>query len=144
MLASVAYLVRRSERTTVLFGAGRRTFRSRAISRIPLHIPALYHPPFGRQRWMSEFYAPLPSQTKAFKTIFEIISHGTVAELKEVLQMEGCDANIRNEDLKTPLMIAAENGKCDMMVALLENGAKVNLQDVFGELLAPHVWLSLL
>ena len=132
MLASIAHLTRRRENTMMFCRVGSRSFRSRVVSRIPLHIPAMYHPPYGRQRWMSEFYAPLPSQTTAFKTVFEIISHGTVAELKVVMQMEGCDPNIRNEDLRTPLMIAAENGKCDMMAVLIENGARVNLQDVFG------------
>jgi len=111
-----------------------RTFRTKRLSRTPLFAPGLYHPPFGVHRCMSEFYAPLPTQYKArAKTVFEIVTHGSVSELKEVLSMDGGAANIRNEDLQTPLMVAAGNGNCEMISALIEHGAKVNLQDSLGD-----------
>lgn len=110
-------------------------FRTKRLSRTPLFAPGLYHLPFGVQRCMSEFYAPLPIQQKAcVKTLFEIINHGSVFELREVLRMDLCDVNIRNEEQQTPLMVAARNGNCEMISALLEYGAKVNLQDSLGKL----------
>ena len=39
------------------------------------------------------------------------------------------DVNARNSDRKTPLMIAAENNNVAMTRLLLDNGAKINLQD---------------
>lgn len=80
---------------------------------------------------MSEAYPTEYGNNKAETSIFEVLAHGSMTELKDVLH-DHCDPNIRNADLRTPLMIAAENGKCDMMAALIENGAKLNLQDIYG------------
>jgi ankyrin repeat protein len=68
----------------------------------------------------------------AFKAICDIVVHGTTCDLRNLLEKEGIDPNILNDEMKTPLMIAAENNLLDMMKTLLDLGAQLNLQDIFG------------
>lgn len=77
----------------------------------------------------------MPNQPKQdpATVVYQIVVHGTAQELKELLQSGLVNPNIRNEDLKTPLMFAAENGRTDMMGILIESGASLNLQDVYGK-----------
>eukprot|EP00981_Chlorochromonas_danica_P010753 scaffold3378_cov175-Ochromonas_danica.AAC.5 len=88
----------------------------------------------GGRREFSEYYSPIPT-INPLEQIHDIIIHNNVKALSEMLETKDIDPNLRFENLRhcTPLMLAAEYGTVEMVKSLLRYGAKLNLQDDFGE-----------
>jgi ankyrin repeat protein len=63
----------------------------------------------------------------------EIIHEGSPSELKEFIETNSINVNMRNNYLRTPLMIATEKNKLEMMQLLIDYGALLNAEDLFGE-----------
>lgn len=68
------------------------------------------------------------------QALFQVISHGSNEELKELLSMGTVDLNARNKEAKTPLMVAAMNNDRDKVKLLIASGADLDLQDDLGTL----------
>jgi ankyrin repeat protein len=68
-----------------------------------------------------------------FLTMAEIIHEGSPSELKEFIETNSINVNMRNNYLRTPLMIATEKNKLEMMQLLIDYGALLNAEDLFGE-----------
>lgn len=116
---------------------------------------------FNQQtRSFSEHFTPYDGKEKCpTKEIFMLVQHGSVEDLREWIETGGIDVNCRDEvrlllnltipsinccyemeiqNMKTPLIVAAELNRSEMMKVLMEHGADVNLQDIFGK----SMWLN--
>ena len=56
------------------------------------------------------------------------MSEGDVL-VAETFILHGADINARNGDGRTPLHVAADAGRVDMMVLLLQHGASIDIED---------------
>ena len=61
-----------------------------------------------------------------YKTIHEAAAEGDMADVKRHLQ-KGADVNIKDDNDWTPLLYSAFNGKQDVVVFLIKQGADVNV-----------------
>lgn len=69
---------------------------------------------------------PLPSIS-----IHEAALNGQSGQVTALLQA-GTDANLKDQEGRTPLMYASFNGHAEVIKRLVEKGADINFQDIYG------------
>jgi ankyrin repeat protein len=63
--------------------------------------------------------------------LVSLVSLGSVKKVKQKL-LEGWDPNVKNQDMVTPVHIAANRNDLEMLQLLLNEGAKLDVVDLFG------------
>lgn len=127
-------------------------------------LMAVKRQPLPWRRAFSEVYSPVPANGVASR-LYDVLMNGSDSELCQLLETKDIDPDLRFEvgshpsccqhaadpadpdALRvqgncTPLMIAAENNKVDMVKDLIEHGANLNLQDDLGKLPLPLLLAS--
>lgn len=64
-------------------------------------------------------------------TIFTSCKNGKLEKVKEFIEVENVDVNKKNTQGYTPLILAADNNRMDVVKYLIEKGADVNYQDIY-------------
>lgn len=62
--------------------------------------------------------------------IFDAVAHGTVEDVRHLLEEKGADVNIKDENDYTPLHVAAQKGKLEIAKELLSHKANANARDI--------------
>jgi ankyrin repeat protein len=63
--------------------------------------------------------------------LITLVSLGSIEKVKQKL-LEDWDPNVKNEDMITPALKAAERNDLEMLQLLSGEGAKLNIADLFG------------
>lgn len=71
-------------------------------------------------------------------SIYEVAANGTVAELNDCLVRYASEIDKKNKEGLTPLMVAVEAGRLDMVNALLSQGASIEVTDRAGRTALVH------
>jgi ankyrin repeat protein len=64
-------------------------------------------------------------------SIFEACRRGDLEVVKEYIEVEKIDINIIENNNYTPLILAADNNRIDVVEYLIEKGADINYQDIY-------------
>ena len=87
---------------------------------------------------MNKFEGGSEKRFSSIKEIFSVIESGDYKKLLELKAYGQLDVNCKDDKGLTPLMVAVDNGKIDMVNALKMWGAKVNAIDNKGQSVLDH------
>lgn len=66
------------------------------------------------------------------ETITEAIEKGDINKVKQLIQLNASNLNIKNQNGETPLIFACIKNQSDIALLLINNGANVNVTDKNG------------
>ncbi len=72
------------------------------------------------------------------KNIWQAAAQGNLAAVEKFVEKDGVDVNIVDHDKRTPLIIATDEKKLEVMNYLLQNKADVNIPDEDGDTALMH------
>lgn len=80
---------------------------------------------------MANFKHPFSGDTPLHYAV--VCNHSKRKQISDLLIRKNANLNEKNKDFLSPLHLAADNSKFDVMELLLKNGAKVNILDGLGQ-----------